>query len=325
VVRDPSEDGVACSACHEAITTPFASSMHAQLTGERNAIAARTGIDWEDHPDLSAGFDASCNGCHATCGQCHVSRPNSVEGGFVSGHVFERTPSMINQCVACHGSRVGEEFRGVHRDEIDGYQADVHYLASMRCEDCHTANEMHTATGEHRYAVDSGPMCEDCHADLEDANSYHSRHMGDLSCQVCHSQDYKQCASCHTPDGLDGESELGFKIGLNPLPETRSATYVTLRHAPVVPDSFAGWGYGDGLPGFDTLPTFKYATPHNIQRWTTRTTALDGGSCATACHDTPATSDGWFLRQSDLDRFPDEADANRPFIVPDESPLYWGE
>lgn len=324
IVLDPSvgTDAV-CAECHLETVTSFATSMHATLQGERTMLSVRSGMDWESDPAMSAGFEASCNGCHASCGQCHISRPDSAEGGFVSGHVFERTPSMINQCTACHGSRVGEEFRGTHRDEIAGYQADVHYLASMRCEACHTAAEMHAGSGEHRYAVDSMPRCEDCHKDIESANAYHLTHMGAFSCQVCHSQDYKACASCHAPDGLDEPSELGFAIGRNPLPEERAYEYVLLRHIPIVADTYAGWGVTEELANYDQLPSFKYTSPHNIQRWTSRTTPGKGDTCADPCHGSPDTSDGFFFRQADLDRFPDEADANRPFIVPDGSPMDW--
>ena len=315
--------GAVCAECHAELVAAYATSMHAQLLGERTMLATRYGGDWEADPAMLAGFEGSCNGCHASCGQCHISRPDSVDGGFVNGHGFERTPSMINQCTACHGSRIGEEFRGTHRDEIEGYQADVHYLASMRCEACHDAAEIHGATGEHRYAVETMPRCEDCHPDLAGSNAYHSSHMGTFACQVCHSQDYKHCASCHAPDGLDNPSELGFAIGRNPLPEQRPYEYVLLRHIPIVPDSYAGWGVSEVLVDYALLPSFKYTTPHNIQRWTSRTTPGEAETCADSCHGSPDTSDGFFFRQADLDRFPAEADANRAYIVPDGSPMDW--
>ncbi len=326
VIVDPSEGAESvCAQCHPEIVSTYASSMHARLLGERTMLSTRSGLDWEADETWVAGFEASCNGCHASCGQCHISRPDSVDGGFVNGHAFERTPSMINQCTACHGSRIGDEFRGVHRKEIDGYQGDVHYLAGQRCEACHGAEEIHGATGEHRYAVETMPRCEDCHPGLEGANLYHSTHMDSLSCQVCHAQDYKHCDSCHAPSGLDNPSELGFKIGRNPLPENRPYAYVTLRHIPIVADTYAGWGVSEELADYDALPSFKYTTPHNIQRWTARTTREDGASCSDACHNSPDTTDGWFLRQADLDRFPAEAAANRPYIVPDGAPTTWGD
>jgi hypothetical protein len=327
ITVDPSVGTEAvCAQCHPEIVATYATSFHALLLGERTMIATRSGNpDWEEDEVMMAGFEASCNGCHASCGQCHISRPDSVDGGFIEGHAFEKTPSMINQCTACHGSRVGEEFRGTHRDEIDGYQADTHYLASMRCEACHGAEEIHGAKGEHRYASELMPRCEDCHEDIATSNAYHSTHGDSFSCQVCHAQDYKQCASCHAGVGLDEPSELGFKIGRNPLPEYRDYDYVVLRHIPVVPDTYAPWGVKEDLAHFDLVPSFKYTSPHNIQRWTARTTPDDGETCADKCHDSPSTTDGWFLRQADLDRFSDEAAANQPTIVPDGNPLTWGD
>ena len=324
VIADPSSAAAAvCGACHDSVVDAFAGSLHDALTGEHNAIQTRSGHPVEDEADWSDGFGAACEGCHATCGECHVSRPRSVGGGLVSGHVFDRTPSMINQCTACHGSRIGEEFRGTHRDEIDGYKGDAHYLAGYRCEFCHGAAEIHGAKADHRLAVESAPQCVDCHSGLERANTWHSFHFEALSCQVCHAQDYKNCESCHVGSGLEKPSWLGFKIGINPLPAERTATYVTLRHVPVAPDTYDAWSGGSPLSAFDAAPTWKYASPHNIQRWTSRTAVASGEACSAACHETPATEDGWFLRQVDLDARPDEADANAHLIVPDSAPTEW--
>jgi len=323
LVVDPSEGASsACLECHADTVQVFQSSMHATLAGERTMIEARAGYAMEDDPALLAGFEGSCAGCHASCGACHVSRPDPVGGGLVEGHLFDATPDMINQCTACHGSRIGDEYRGTHREEIPGYLGDTHYLAGNRCEFCHGAEEIHGASAEHRYAVEQLPRCQDCHEDIEEANAWHEQHLGALSCQVCHAQDYKSCASCHVPEGLDDPSWLGFKIGRNPLPELRDETFTTLRHIPIARDSYAGWGGQQQLALFDQLPTWKTTSPHNIQRWTPRTES-DDGSCWRACHESPATTEGWFLRRVDLDAMPDEAAANEPFIVPDELPTLW--
>lgn len=291
-------------------------------------IAARTGCPVESDEALASGFEASCNSCHTTCGQCHVSRPHSVKGGFIASHRFDATPSMINQCTACHGSRVGDEYRGKHKDQIPGYQYDIHYkknssLGGKHCVNCHSAQEMHAGSADYRYAVAEMPRCEDCHDDVSATNDYHTTHWGELSCHVCHSQDYRNCDACHVPERLDGQSYLNFKIGKNPLPQDREYEYVTLRHVPIARDTYDGWGYSGGLPDYETMPTWKLATPHNIQRWTARTDTTDGQSCSGACHNSPATTDGFFLRQVDLDLLPDEVEANRPYIVPDTAPEEW--
>ena len=106
-------------------------------------------------------------------------------------------------------------------------------------------------------------------------------------------------------------------------PEDKPYKFVTVRHTPVTPDTYAGWGYTGGLPNFDALPTWKYATPHNLARWTTRTQVADGQPCFQACHATPATLDGFFLRQIDLNENPLEAAANQHLIVPDTLPTEW--
>lgn len=61
---------------------------------------------------------------------------------------------------------------------------------------------------------------------------------------------------------------MQFKIGRNPLPdEVHPWEYVLLRHVPIEPDTFAF--YEDILlTSFDSTPTWKLATPHNIQRIT---------------------------------------------------------
>lgn len=328
LIHDPSEDPEAgCGFCHDhdhsEQVASFPTSIHAQLTGEITMLETRLGGPLEDHPEVQQGWEKSCYGCHATCGQCHISRPKTVGGGLVDGHLFKRTPSMVEQCTACHGSRVGEEFRGQHGDEIPGYKGDAHYLAGMRCEACHSAEEMHAGSGDHRFAVSPSPRCTDCHEDIDTSNVYHRAHMDQLSCTVCHAQDYKQCDSCHVPDGLDDASWLAFKIGKNPLASLRPDEYVTLRKIPIARDTYAGWGLTGELPAFDSLPTWKATVPHNIQRWTARTEPGSDGLCSTACHDTPATLEGWFLRQIDLDEHPEEAAANQYLIVPDDKPTGW--
>jgi thiosulfate/3-mercaptopyruvate sulfurtransferase len=333
LIRDPSEDPVAAcggTGCHEAIAQATQNSIHRRLTGYRTMIEARAGIPVEGDEALAAGFEVSCNRCHTTCGQCHVSRPYSVEGGFIASHRFNREPSMVNQCTACHGSRVGDEYQGKHKDLIPGYLYDVHFLKNStlggkHCVNCHPGQEMHSGAGEHRYAVAQMPRCEDCHDGSQQANEYHRTHWGELSCHVCHSQDYKHCDACHVPDGLRERSYLGFKIGKNPLPDVREYEYVTLRHIPIVRETYSGWGYTGGLPQFESLPTWKYTSPHNIRRWTARTDTTGGQGCSDACHDSPATTEGFFLRQVDLDRHPDDAGANAPYIVPDTNPTEWGD
>jgi len=137
-------------------------------------------------------------------------------------------------------------------------------------------------------------------------------HLDKLSCQVCHSVDYQNCYSCHVQKAEDGTpffktdpSQMPSKIGQNTRQSTdRPWEYVPMRHVPIDRDTFAYYGQ-DLLPNFDALPTWVYATPHNIQRSTPQ-----NASC-NACHGNAA----FFLTADDVD--PDELKANRNVIVPE--------
>ena len=71
----------ACDQCHETAVTNTANSLHTTLNGYITAIEDRCGCEFDDQ-GVGDFFDNRCAGCHTTCGQCHVSRPNSVGGGF---------------------------------------------------------------------------------------------------------------------------------------------------------------------------------------------------------------------------------------------------
>ena len=300
IAADPSDK---CAECHATQDESFTDSQHALLTGYREAIKARAGLD-ELTPGLSEMFEQNCNTCHVTCGQCHISRPHSAKKGFLRGHQILKTPSMTDNCTACHGSRIGEEFRGQHA----GIPADTHYRAGMRCVACHDSEEMHGhgEQGDHRYEVAAAPQCEDCH-EVGSDNAYHAAHGDRLACQVCHSVPYKNCYNCHVGAGLERPSELGFKIGLNPLQsDTRPYEYALVRHIPIAPDSYSEWDAG-GLPNFSVMPTWKHATPHNIQRQTPQT-----ADCTSSCHNNAEI----FLTAADLEgTTPEEVEANQGVIV----------
>jgi thiosulfate/3-mercaptopyruvate sulfurtransferase len=305
----------ACNACHQEEVEATANSLHTNLWGEKKAIEDRCGCTYEGS-DWADGFKAKCAGCHTTCGQCHVSRPNSVGGGFPiitlkpGSHRFRGTPDMNEQCTACHGSRVGTDYKG----EIEGNVRDVHYSKGYRCEFCHKKNEIHgdgLYEGEHydhRYEVATMPRCEHCHGNLE-ANDYHNVHVGqgtgrNLQCQVCHSQPYKNCTNCHNlvaDDKVDkfdiDPSVVQLKIAQNPSPYREEYDFVLVRHTPIDPDTYADWGLA--LPDYNSKPTWQYTSPHNVIRRAPQTG--DGtGSCSAACHGSADGPEGYLLRDSDL-------------------------
>jgi hypothetical protein len=313
-----------CGRCHSTIVENSETSLHSTFNGYKTLFEARHGVPMEGH--LEEEFQGECGNCHTTCGQCHVSYPKSVKGGLVQGHRFLPTPRQSAHCTSCHGSRVGEEYTGSR----EGYSADVHYLPNgMNCVSCHSGREMHGngTVYESRYHSEDMPRCEDCHTFRTGENAWHDQHADNFQCQVCHSQDYKNCNDCHVAGGgITGSSYLTFKIGKNPLPELRDYEYVVLRHIPIAEDTFGPWGVGD-LNDYEALPTWKYSSPHNIQRFTSRTDTTGSVGCSSLCHNTPDDKTGFFLRQSDLDEMlnPREQAANQEYIVPDGNPTGWPE
>lgn len=293
VVRDPDSIDT-CGSCHNETTTTDAMSLHSSLNGYLEVMNQRAGTE-ELSPGLELAFENHCEECHTSCGQCHVSRPTSAGGGLLSGHSFKNPPPMNLTCTGCHGSRVNDEYKGKNEAPEGGMiPADVHFNpGGMACFECHGSAEMHGDGPEqsHRYD-DAAVECADCHPQVVggvDGNPQHAMHTADLSCQVCHSVDYKNCYSCHVQTSDEGTpyfkidpSEMAFYIGKNADPtESRPWNYVLLRHVPIDPDSFSFYGE-DLLPEFDSLPTFAYATPHNIQLSTPQ-----NASCE-ACHDDEA-------------------------------------
>jgi thiosulfate/3-mercaptopyruvate sulfurtransferase len=310
VVREP-ETAEACGDCHADQVATDQDSLHTNLAGYVTALTARSAPDKMAQLEVMMGNH--CTTCHTTCGQCHVSRPTNLGGGLVAAHEFKEIPPMNLTCTGCHGSRIENEYKGKN----EGVRADVHWMkGGMPCFSCHSADEMHGALGEfdHRYDGPPTPSCqaEDCHPSVapDDGIQQHTEfHFEAMSCQTCHSTAYKNCYSCHVAmdDGTayfkTEPSELLFKIGLNPLQsEDRPWKYVPLRHVPIDRDSFSYYGE-NLLPNFDALPTWKYATPHNIQRITPQNQECN------ACHGNAE----FFLTADDV--APDELEANEDVIV----------
>ncbi|MGD2147572.1 MAG: hypothetical protein PVH41_12825, partial [Anaerolineae bacterium] len=90
--------------------------------------------------------------------------------------------------------------------------------------------------------------------------------------------------------------------------DERPWDYVLLRHVPVAPDTFAFYDEYV-LPEFDNAPTWKYATPHNIQRATAQNQSCD------SCHENYEL----FLTADDVDA--QELAANTAVIVEQVPPI----
>ncbi len=317
VVKDPTEvppfgksEKIVCAECHENEVKTGATSLHATLSTFTKVMRARAGDDphnWDAVVDQ--GRKNHCTPCHSSCGQCHVSRPKFSKSGLVNGHVFNKKPDMVNQCTACHGSRVGDEYFG-SRGIGDAHLAKL----AMDCMACHPAGEMH-ASGEgltSRYQLPQLPKCTGCHEKDLGKTQQHQDHAGKVQCQVCHSQDYVNCYSCHTGKDDQGvvyfvnqmETE-SFKIGLNYPGTGLTEKWILVRHEPSDKDVFDFYGK-DGFKTFDNVPTWKRASPHNIQKLTWRNVSCNH------CHGERSV----FLAESDLLDY--EKGANKAVVVADD-------
>lgn len=217
-----------CLGCHTGAVDMAASSLHVRSSGFVKILADR-GFDFTPGSESLERFTKQCTKCHihnaetpeqAACGHCHVSVPNSAGGGLVAGHRMSRVPDTVNNCTACHGSRVKDEYFGQnqallgrnlgaaaipadHPLRTTTLQPDVHKAGGMGCEACHSKAEMHGAgagPGMDRYGITGRPQCVNCHA-VAASNAFHtSTHVQAMSCHVCHAQPYKQCYGCHTQE-----------------------------------------------------------------------------------------------------------------------------
>jgi hypothetical protein len=335
-VRDPLEDSErVCGICHAETTRLAATSLHQNLTGYRTILTAR-GADFSD-PRMGEAFNNHCDSCHTTCGQCHISRPTAMDGGLLKEHEVKEVASMKDTCMACHGARVSNEYQGKN----EGVEGSVHWLEEgMPCFECHNVSDYHGDGTEYAHRYDGPPDVScldlDCHsevalgqgevveqdiqADKVEKHIEHDIHADKVACEVCHvSGPYKNCYNCHVAIDEEGlpyyetdDSQMTFKIGRNPLKsDDRPWDYVLVRHIPVVPDTFAF--YGDNLLStFNNVPTWKYATPHNIQRVTAQNESCD------SCHGNADL----FLTADDV--APEELEANAAVIVEEIPPTSWG-
>lgn len=317
VMHDPSWENLenSCGMCHQEISRHFPTSLHATLKPYERVVEMRATRDQEKYRQIDMARENHCGSCHSSCGQCHISRPGPAEGGLLASHYFKKKPPMKETCAACHGSRIDKEFFGKN----EGMKPDVHQKKYMKCGDCHSGAEMHGdgRDYENRYMVADRSRCIDCHDSIyspDAANAMqHQIHSENVSCQVCHAMPYKNCYSCHVGKDSQGlnyfktePSEMGFKIGLNPLQsDERPEKFVTVRHVPADHDLFAFY-VEDALPNFDSVPTFKMATPHTISRQTPQNQSCD------ACHG----NRDLFLSEADVR--PKYLEANRSVIVPDD-------
>ncbi len=306
IIRSPDEKADICAQCHADIVDLYRAGLHKTTGGMKNILAARWNPErrGEGPKDLNTIFDKHCYSCHASCGDCHVNRPKGpAKGGFLAGHKFLKNPPEDMTCEICHSARIGDEYYG----QNPGAPADTHIrIGGMGCGECHNKKNALHGGGKpvlDRYEDPLRPDCKECHRDVLQGKNrveQHEIHGDKLQCNVCHSVFYKNCKNCH----LEYKEEKGritdrffkidpsfmtFKIGKN-YRKDRPYQYVVLRHPPASRDLASAYG-SDMMSNFDELPTWKYATPHNIQRLTPQNKSCD------SCHG----NDALFLRKVDVD------------------------
>ncbi|MFH0918955.1 MAG: hypothetical protein V1913_01220 [Fibrobacterota bacterium] len=294
LVKKPSEQPEAnCALCHKDITARHAGSLHATGKGMRAKIEARSGVSMTGNVAMTGRFTQDCGKCHASCGSCHV----------VTGHRFRLNDA--GTCEKCH-TRVDEEYSGA----LPGNRPDIHNVNGATCTECHANIASHGTNDSARTGMFSGTdaaRCETCHPPLDtnfDHNTWHDFHWRarygtpKLACQVCHAQAYANCSQCHAGDSTAATRFVNIKIARNPLKSaTRAYDYALVRHVPVTKATFDSWGLS--LLHFDSIPTWKYAAPHTIRRWTPQTDSAytaSGGTCSDRCHDSRN-----YLKEGDFD------------------------
>ncbi len=318
VIRDPSADPEkSCGACHTQIAKNAAGSLHTTQSGYWTFLKA-VGTD-PNSAVVKEAFNNHCADCHTTCGECHVSRPAYTGGGLLAGHTIKKVASLSDTCNACHGARVGDEYRGSY----DGIDGDTHWTKQgMACNRCHKEVSLH-GDGQARTSMYDKPetTCLDCHKTTmtETKIAQHTLHKDKLSCQVCHAAgEYKNCANCHVGKDAKGlpyrtldPSWMDFKIGKNPTKTAeRPYDYVLVRHVPTNADLFAG--YGVTLSNLNAISSWRPTTPHSIQRKTKQNASCD------SCHGNAAL----FLTADKVK--PEERSANKSVIV-DMTPPKMGQ
>ena len=297
--RPSQQPETVCAACHEKEVANVKTSLHFTVRGDENFLKLVTAHRW---PEVQPVFTQACQSCHASCGDCHISKAKSARGGLIDGHLFVKRAPMADACGTCHGGRVYPEYTG----QNEGFPPDVHcQKAKMDCVACHSSTQLHGdgTAYPNRHAVKTKPQCISCHPNAKAAGSpieQHAIHEDKINCVVCHSTVYRGCDNCHLGQGA--KSSLQFKIGKTAYPDS-PYQFTLLRHTPTV-RTMLDPKVKDALPNYDAVQTWKDTVPHNIQRKTPRAASCD------ACHGNARI----FLKPGDLN--PAESAANSKVVVP---------
>ncbi|RQW84821.1 MAG: cytochrome C [Geobacter sp.] len=147
------------------------------------------------------------------------------EGGSSAGDVAKVAESL---CVGCHSGGGGPVNESLSGDPIVvNYQASVHALNFVGCQDCHGGGAMHNGVGPLPYPKPNHEQCKSCHDSDGLVTAYtESKH---YNVQI---EEAEVCNRCHTHQGAvvaaifgytgDGDELEGSLLGLAPgdLPVT---------------------------------------------------------------------------------------------------------
>ena len=171
MIADPSLNSEeTCGQCHGDLTAAAINSLHMNPAPLYKTIEKRCTREQADKLKAEV-LDKQCLSCHqGSCGSCHVSRPDVAGGGLRSGHLFQKKPDFVYQCLPCHTHPTGTDFIGKNG------KGDVHYRKyQMTCSSCHSGQELHASAegADSRYHFDKLPKCVDCHEPCKaNAGSY---------------------------------------------------------------------------------------------------------------------------------------------------------
>jgi hypothetical protein len=118
---------------------------------------------------------------------------------------------------------------------------------------------------------------------------------------------------------------MDFKIALNPIPNIKTGyTFTLVRRTLAAPDNWEKYGV-DQYADFAAFPTYNFTTPHNIQRWTSRTQVGSNKLCSANCH---IRNEGGVLINRELFLFNDnlldwEKPASANIVVDGKLPASW--
>lgn len=277
IVNPTADGGSQCANCHKDIVDKYKNSIHFTISGIRHAVLERLGTTQNAEALAKNIVNKDCTGCHATCGECHVSNPKPAGKGLLKGHVFITEANIEKTCVPCH-----------YTTGADYVSKNVHYNKGMKCNDCHKNLQDVHGQGQVKQEMEASVSCEDCHKDLQNKNNAHKIHGDKIRCYSCHVQPYPNCRNCH--EGKAEKKYEAVKLGLNekgliqPFVETAMSTEMFLKH-----------GVELKMEDINRRPFWAPYAPHSI----VKAPIIKEGAKKVCenCHGNPDV----FLQEKDLD------------------------